>query len=270
MSARTNKKNLFVKAMRKHNRKQAKAAATVVRAMRQAKLRPGASGVYRTLLNPRVQGFLGLEKKYFDTAIQATQVITNPAGFTDGIYNPQLSFADSNSVSAPSQGPGPQQRIGKSITITGVYLRGTIFISSQQDIAARPNAFHYFVALVLDTQTNGAQCTSSDIFQNQSAGVSTIHVPLRNLINSKRFRILKSEHGTVQANDYSSDGSSWYTAGMAHTFDFFVPLELQVNFADASGSDIANVIDNSLHVVASSNYSGYSFIEYNARIRFLG
>lgn len=191
------KKKAFVKA-HKSSAKQRAAAATVIKSMRMAKLRPGAAGVYRALLNPRVQGFLGLEKKFYDTARDATAVVTT-TGWANGVYNPNISGSQgspliTNCISVPSQGPGPQQRIGKAITIKSLQLKGIIEAVSLTFAAATPPQAHFaFLAIVLDTQTNGAQCAASDIFTNLSLNSNGLACPTRNLLNAKRFKILKSE-----------------------------------------------------------------------------
>jgi len=272
------KKRAFVKAVRKQRTSAAKAADTVIKQYRMAKLRPGAAGVYRALLNPRVQGFLGLEKKFYDTARVGAAIVTT-AAWANGIYNPTLggtmgSTVVVNCMSAPSQGPGPQQRIGKSITIKNVQLKGRIEIPAVENAASalpsRPDGNVLFLALVQDSQTNGAQCVASDIFTNLTSAYGGCVCPMRNLINSKRFTILKSE--TVNYDDLcftNPTAATSVTAARNWFFDWYLPLELPVNFIDETDSDIANVVDNSLHVICMTTGAG-CYITYNARIRFLG
>lgn len=270
------KKKAFVKA-HKTSAKQRAAANTVIRSMRAAKLRPGASGVYRALLNPRVQGFLGLEKKFYDTARVHVAIAGNP-DCTGGVYNPLISgqpgsLTATNCMSVPGQGVGPQQRMGKSITIKSVQIKGMVEIDAVTfPTATPPNGHSVFVALVLDTQTNGAQCTSESIFQNLSNSVYSLCVPTRNLLNAKRFKILKSETFNLDAKTLTLNAipTSMF-AGVGATVDWYLPLELPVNFIEQTDEDIANVVDNSLHLIAFYNQTNLTArITYNARIRFLG
>lgn len=273
MSTRTKaRKNTFVKAVQKHNRKQAKAAATVVKNLRMAKLRPGAAGVYRALLNPRVQGFLGLEKKYFDTRRNAEVVATLAYG--NWIYNPLAADIGYDSIATPETGVGPTHRLGKHITIKSIQIRGQFSIDGYT-IASIPRVPEVFLALVLDTQTNGAQCGGGDIFTNPDGSLKTITHPLRNLLNAKRFRVLKESVFTFPVPDTWYTGAANVQAGTFVSFDWYLPCEIQVNFKDDSQGLIANVIDNSIHVVATCSTGAHSFgppvyIDYNARVRFLG
>lgn len=270
------KKKAFVKA-HKTNAKQRAAAATVIKHMRSARMRPGAAGVYRALLNPRVQGFLGLEKKFYDSARAGGPIITTNQ-WVNGVYPPTMggtmgSTVNVNSISTPSQGPGPQQRIGKSITIKSVQLKGRVQAVGQLNgITPLPlrDGNCIYLALVLDTQTNGAQCVASDVFTNLSSVYGGMICPMRNLLNAKRFKILKSE--SVNLDDIALSNptaTSCVVPARDWFFDWYLPLELPVNFIDESDSDIANVVDNSLHVICMATGES-SYLTYNARIRFLG
>lgn len=274
MSTRTKaRKNTFVKAVQKHNRKQAKAASTVVKNLRMAKLRPGAAGVYRALLNPRVQGFLGLEKKYLDTRRISVE-LTNTAALANMVYNPLAADQGYDCISTPETGVGPTNRLGKHITIKSVQIRGT-FASIWEVLGSGFSTPSVFIALVLDTQTNGAQCTAADIFTNPGNVINTAVHPLRNLINAKRFRVLKEELLTLPTSESWYTGAQNVVSGTRADFDWYLPCEIQVNFKDDSQGLVANVIDNSLHVICATSSGAHLtfppvYLDYSARVRFLG
>jgi len=263
-------------AIRRHNtRVRAGQAKRMVQGMRTARLRPGAAGVYNALLNPRVQGFLGLEKKYFDTLRGSTAVVTTAAwsvGFyrpTDGYPNPIAG--GTNSICSPTQGPGPQQRIGKAIRLTSVQIKGSVYAALTSTLTTCPGSHLFYVALVLDTQTNMAQCASDDVFLNPTVDYHTVVTPLRNLLNSKRFKILKSELFDLNRMSLAWSAPNFATCGRSAPIDWFLPLDLEINFDANTDSDVGNIVDNSLHVAcATSNQDGTSYIVYNARIRYLG
>lgn len=270
------KKRAFVKAHTKSRTAAAKAAEVVIKNYRMAKLRPGAAGVYRALLNPRVQGFLGLEKKFYDTAKGQTAILTTDA-WAAGVYNPTVSgtmgsVTGTNCLSVPSQGSGPQQRIGKAITIKSLQMKGTVTHSNVLSGGALPvPSAKVFVALVLDTQTNGAQCTAADIFTNLAPDYNTLPVPMRNLLNSKRFKILKSDTFDLDTKStaYNAGLNQYACNGNSVVIDWYLPMDLPVNFIDETDQDIGNVVDNSIHVIAASS-SAFTYLAYSARIRFLG
>jgi len=277
MSTRKARAKRLRKEIKKHNvtqnRRTAAAAATLVKHMRNAKLRPGAAGVYRALLNPRVQGFLGLEKKFFDTG-RAPSTIVTVSTWANGIYNPTITFpvipGDTNCLSAPPQGAGASQRIGKSITIKSIQFKGAVYwIPYAAESAASSRTC--FVALVLDTQTNGAQCIAPDIFQNVCNANQTLPTPTRNLLNAKRFKILKSEVFEMDPQtSLALAGPEYVVAGRSKPIDWYLPCEIPVNFLEETDSTVANVVDNSVHVVVSCSDPNYAVVAYNARIRFLG
>jgi len=262
-------------AIRRHNtRVRAGQAHRMVQGMRSARLRPGAAGVYNALLNPRVQGFLGLEKKYFDT-YRPWVAVTTTAAWSVGIYRPTDGYPNpiaggTNSICSPTQGSGPQQRIGKSIRVASVQIKGSVVAVDTNTLATASGSHKFYVALILDTQTNMAQCASDDVFLNPTGDYHTVVTPLRNLLNSKRFKILKSETFDVDRQSLTFNSPYFSTNGRSALIDWFLPLDLEINFDANTDSDVGNIVDNSLHVACASSNSDLSYFIYNARIRFLG
>jgi len=226
---------------------------------------------YRALMNPRIQGLLGMEKKFFDTAIQTTPVVTTDA-WANGVYNPVTVFTGSDCVSTPSVGPAANQRVGKQITLKQLYLRGSMHLAPNVDAAYVPGQTSAFLAVVLDTQTNGAQTASDQIYYNPSGTIDGRVHPLRNLQNAQRFRVLKEEVFVFPNPTavFNSATNKLIYAGTGVEFDWFLPLDLQVNFDNDTTATIANVEDNSLHIIAAANDDNGVHLTYSARIRYLG
>jgi len=147
---------------------------------------------------------------------------------------------------------------GKRIVVKNVSVNGTIIVPSAS-VTAEP--IRVFVAMVLDTQTNGAQCDSELIFKNLSGYATSAVVPLRNLLYSKRFRVLKS-----QIFDLTAPAVGY---GAMRSFEWFAPMELPVNFTASDTGVVGNIVDNSIHMVAYATRTGAT-LEYNSRIRFQG
>jgi len=225
----------------------------------------------RAMLNRRTAGFLGLEKKFFDTAVAAV-ALNAASDASAGEFDPTALPGAVACLSAPAQGDGEQNRDGKRIVIKSLQIKGQCAIPAQEGIADPPYPCKVFIAVVQDMQTNGAQLNSEDVFKNQmntSAGAAD---PLRNLLFASRFRVLKSgtydltpnNNGHLAANDF-------YHGGSLVDFEWFIPLEMPVNFNSGTTAVIANVIDNSIHVIAyASSTFNTPTIQYNARIRFMG
>jgi len=221
----------------------------------------------RMVANAVSMGFMGIEKKFLDTARTDVAIVT-PAALTGGEYDP--STGCTGCLSCPAQGDTEQSRDGKRIVIDSLIIKG--YVRSLATLTEAPvENDKVFVCVILDTQSNGAQLNSEDVFKNTSAAGSLIVDPTKNLLFGNRFRILKS-----QVYDLTPVGIVAATATIAHCgvrrdFDWYIPFKggLQVNLNAGTTADVANVIDNSLHVVAFSVASNNA-IGYNARIRFQG
>lgn len=235
----------------------------LVRNKRRAALRARA-------LNVQTAGFLGIEHKFLETALIA-QAITSPVDASGGEVDPSAT----SMISTPAQGDGEEQRDGKRIIIDSADIRMRLNLpASNAGFASPSNPVKVFVALVLDTQSNGAQMNSEDCFKNDSGDAQLAACPMRNLLFGSRFRVLRQgvfdltpvTLSHIAVNLFSHNGRSvikyWHVK---------FPGGLPVNFNAGTTASIANVVDNSLHMIAySTTTTGTPTISYNARIRFRG
>lgn len=217
-------------------------------------------------MNVTTAGLLGTEIKYYDTGLQAT-AIANVGDCTSGEFDPSAT----SMISTPVQGDGAQNRDGKRIMITSVHVRGVINQPPLVNQTALPTAVRVFVALVLDTQSNGVQMSSENCFTNPSGNSATASTPVRNLSFAKRFRVLREQIFQLPLQNAAYDGTNIEVGGPGVHFDWFKKVKIPVNFtATGTTADIANVQDNSLHIIAFTNSAAVPTITYNARIRFVG
>lgn len=223
--------------------------------------------VARAQMNAVTAGFLGIEKKFYDTALAVTAIL-NPTDATGGELDPSAT----SMISTPAVGDGEQNRDGKRIVIDSVHVRGTINRPPVENSIDPPVADKVFLALVLDTQSNGAQMNSEDCFKNLSGSVYGAIEPMRNLLFGSRFRVLRSDVFDLDPRTCSAEGDNLHSVGgVTQCFDWFVPLNaLPVNFNAGTTSSIANVVDDSLHMIGYSIGGGNCTLTYNARIRFQG
>jgi len=222
------------------------------------------------VLNRRVGGFLGIEKKFYDTYRIAAQV-TNALLWFGCEYDPAPLC-----LNAPAQGAGPQQREGRKITCSSIQVRGQLMLPGYTG-ATYPTAgaCTVFVALLMDTQSNGSQFNSEDVYVNPAGSIAGGVCPLRNLETGKRFKVLKTQ--TFDLSNMASiaiAGANFVGEPVSTTFDWFVPLDFVTSFNASAVEGVVNVMDNSLHIVANSTYSSTGLytpeLTYNARLRFLG
>lgn len=123
------------------------------------------------------------ELKFLDTHLDYFQLSVDSA-MTGGIIAP------SGIASIPARGDGPSNFNGRGVVIKNWSVKGSFDLIREEDMAHPPNGRLAFIALVLDTQTNGTQCVSQDIFTNPGNVIAAMCSPMVNLLNSRRFVIL--------------------------------------------------------------------------------
>lgn len=208
--------------------------------------------------NLRTGGFVGIETKYVDQTKAETSFVASNAGG-------ELDPATNNCLNAVAQGTTQNQRDGQSYHIKSVNVRGSIYRKSTADATAAWNYTTGWIALVLDTQSNGAQLNSEDVYT--SVGLPS--QSFRNLQYAPRFRVLKYFEFNFDSPNMSFDGTNIERGGQVVPFNFYVKnLNIPVRCTD-TGATVADIQDNSLHIIgAASDTSPY--ISYESRVRFVG
>ncbi len=213
----------------------------------------------------RPSSFLGIETKFFDSS-RAASALTAPTDAAGGEHDPTTL----NTLFAPVQGTGAQNRDGRKVKMTSIEISGVVDVSSQVNQTATDVSGKVFIALVLDKQTNAAQLNSEDVFDNQSASVALAASPMRDLERSTRFRVLKKWEFVIAQPEMVFDGTNIEQMGYHKAFYLKMGLGQTVEFI-ANGGTVADIQDNSLHMVAyCSNTSLAPRLNYNCRVNFIG
>lgn len=212
--------------------------------------------------NLRTAGFLGIEKKFYDTYLtnQAIVATTNGAEVDPA--------ADLSCLNAIAQGDGESNRDGRRCILKSVYVKGVLEASGVADAADPQPAKVVRVIMVLDRQTNGVQLNSEDVLKD-SAG-SDVN-SFTNLQHSGRFRIMYDRTFVIPTGVVMADGANTGSQQMGKVpFKIYRNLNIPVTF-DGTTENIANITDNSLHMLAiCDNATGIPKISYQARVRFVG
>ncbi len=216
--------------------------------------------------NARTAGFLGIEKKFYDTSLQGAS-IGAAGGLNAGEYNPSATIC----LNSVTQGDGESQRDGRKIVMKYISVSGKVDYalgSNQTSLDTFPTIKIY---LVLDQQTNGALLNSEDVFINPSAHASLSASSFRNLQYIQRFKVLKTVTISTRPRMAVYDGTNIEEAGHGYPFTMNVPLnDIPVNYSGTTET-IANIVDNSLSIVAfATATSAGNVLSYNARLRFVG
>lgn len=217
-------------------------------------------------MNLRTAGYLGIELKFYDKGVVAN-AFASSANCSGGELDPSPTTC----FTTISQGDGESNRDGRKATIKSLYLKGMVVIPSQPNQAGAERADLCFLAVVLDTQTNGAQLNSEDVYTNPGGDASGCAVPFRNLQYSKRFKILATRLITLHDPNMTYDGTNIEQAGYTKPFKINLPnLNIECNYSNTTET-IANSTDNSIHIIGFTNSTGLGpMITYNSRTRFVG
>lgn len=217
-------------------------------------------------INVRTGGFRGMEVKFTDVSRERAVLAS---GTMTGLEADPSTKLCLNSLTA---GPGESQRIGRKIHMLSIQLAGVID-TTIMSLSTMPLNNTYFVALVLDTQTNGAQLASELVFKNNSGVVNTCTAPFRNLKYVDRFKVLWSKQlkrNPAGSTQHIASGSDFDTAGTITPFKMNMRLNIDVLYDDTTGN-VSAITDNSLHIIACTNSELLApFIRYNCRIRYTG
>lgn len=252
-------------------RARTEAAATIQRAWRTfATRRASTFARARRVGNVRTAGLLGIEYKYNDAAFHAgTALATSNNGA--GMEIPP-SAANWNICSVP-QGDASNQRDGRRIVIKQLIVRGQIYWTAVAAQASIPVGQVISIWLVLDTQTNGANCNSEAVFSNTAGANLNGPYSYRNPLYGQRFRILwkKTFHSPPWVTGQDAAGTFSVSSGNSVPFAAIVNnMNLPVTYNGTSGI-ISEIQDNSIHVMAcTTGTTAAPTIQWSARIHFVG
>jgi len=235
-------------------------------------VRSGSGMLRRFRGLPRATG-LGIETKFFDTLASAIAINAPPAtaAWTGLELNPTTFLC----FNCPQQGTGASNREGRYITMESLQVTGVMNFAAQVDQTAADQAPVIKLWLVLDKQTNGGTATgldSENVYTNpvatQIGGIS----PLRNMLFSKRYKVLKEFCLDLEQLQLSFDGTNIEQEGAHKVFDFFVDLKHRKVEFSANAGTVADIVTNGLFLVGCcSNSAGVATtLTYNARLRFRG
>lgn len=218
----------------------------------------------------RGASMLGLELKFLDCAWNGVALNTSTDG-ADGEIQP--SSGCTGCISVPQQGDTGSQRDGRKFVIKSVWVSGVIETNAVEDQGNGSEFTGFYFALVLDTQCNGATINSEDVFINPSTSASAMFpTPLRNLQNSKRFRILDSKYIRAGGAYAVPDGAN--TGSLSAQNTPVLNLNWKGNLTvDTSGTtaNVASATDNAIHLIAYAASTGPSpTFTGKSRVRFMG
>ncbi len=204
------------------------------------------------------RAFRNQEVKFFDTEITNTVMSATWAALEPATTN----------LTAVAQGDGESNRDGRKFTLKSIHIRGFLETAVQESQATPLSDILCRIVLVHDTQTNGAQLTATEVMD--AGGTDDIN-SFRNLGFTNRFKVLHDKTHRILRNN-TNEGAVNLFASASTTYPFTInktfKVPINVLMSD-TGADIANVTDNSIHMIAITT-STASLMNYQCRLRFTG
>lgn len=219
--------------------------------------------IERRTPNTRVGGFTGIERKFVDYAV-------NGDAFTTVWAGGEMEDGTALSVSAVAQGDGESQRDGRMYYIESVFIHGHVVRAAVESAVAPLDDVRCRVALVLDTQTNGAQLNAEDVFLTIGAGSDVLSY--RNLQYSKRFKILRDIDLVISSTGQTNEGA----VNLFAAPQTIVPFKMNYKFkkpipvhCTGTTAAVSSITDNSIHVIGTAQATS-ALLTYQSRVRFRG
>lgn len=201
------------------------------------------------------------EMKYFDSTKAATNLVAS-ADWTGTEFDP------TSSMFAPTVGATINQRIGRKVVAKSLRVRGIIGTNPSTTGAPYPPC-QVRLLLVQDMQTNATQLNGEDVMQAPATATALAATNSRQALTQLgRFRVLKDKVIVLQDPNFMS--SAVAGAPLLRPFKFNIDLKDQiVTFNSTNGGTIADVVDNSWHILVDASDIGMvPFIQYEARVSF--
>jgi len=219
------------------------------------------------------------EMKYMDSELQlaaigvctTTWVAGTNADPTTTLNLGSAAVATPANLCSPTVGAALNQRIGRSILVHKIKVRGTIVCGSQTPANGGETASKVRILLVQDGQTNAGLMTGAQLLRDGGVATTTIN-SFQNPDNFGRFRVLKDVSFVMQdPNAYTDAVPAPAMNGIKRNFKFNVNFKkpVKVQFNATNGGTGADIVDNSFHIFAGTDAAALTpTLSYYCRVAY--
>lgn len=205
---------------------------------------------------------------YFDTERTSTAITANTASWTATEYDPNTSAM--LCLFAPVTGDDIFNRQGRKIFVKKIRIMGQLFVPTQTAQTVTDNPVLCRIIVYQDKQTNIAQSQGEDLISS-GAGSDAIHM-FQNVANLGRFRVWYDKFHVLENPNMVNVGATPATFeqnGLIRNFKITIKPNVEVNYNATNGGTVADVVDNSFHLIANIGTSGLSpTLTYKVRTVF--
>lgn len=210
-------------------------------------------------------GQIVADNHYFDgQSLQATQAITAISTiWTNGThletYKGAAGTTAIGSLFCPVEGNDITDRYGRKAFLKKIRIVGTLRVPKQSAQNAADNGMKIRIIVVRDGQTNGAALTPANVI---SSGFEVPAIDMfQNTANFGRYKIYKDKIITFDNPSMANDTGA--TAGIVQSglekhFKLNVNVNDWVTFNATNGGTIADIVDNSYHLLIACDNGDYA------------
>lgn len=211
----------------------------------------------------RTRGPIGTETKYFDGQRIGITVVAD-----ESWAGTEVDLATFNTLFCPAVGAAFNQRIGRKVFLRKLVVRGILQQAAQAAQTGADQGITVRLVLFQDMQTNAVQAQGEELML-PSVAANDIAIPcaFQNPANFGRFRVLKDKTFTIGDANISWNGTNMSQQGINKTFKFVVRFRepVCVSFNNTNGGSVADIVDNSFHMLANATTTGDLTLHYNVR-----
>lgn len=220
------------------------------------------------------------EMKYFDCELSSTAISACTTTWVAGtMIDPGTTINLGDAAVAtplclfvPKVSAALNGRIGRKCRVLKISFHGILTVAAQVGQADADPASLIRLMLVMDTQTNAAQMTGANLMNDAGAAtVTTLSHQNPNFFG--RFRVLKEKMITISALPITGvvAGATIVQTSFARTIKFAhkFAIPILVNFNATNAGTVADIIDNSFHIVCGCSNVAYApSISYYTRVAY--
>lgn len=173
-------------------------------------------------------------------------------------------------IFCPIEGNDISNRYGRKAFLKKIRLDAVIRVPPQVLQSTGDNGCVVRALLVQDKQTNGVSLTGDQVLS--SGYINPMICSYQNTSNFGRFKVLKDRSFVMQnasiANDAAATGNI-VQQGLVKTFSWSVKINEWVNFNSTNGGTVADIIDNSYHLIMGTDSTSLGpTVQYKCRCVF--
>lgn len=228
---------------------------------------PGRQQQYfvpRSFGNPRAI----TERKYYTASrngLALTDLTTN-----DDWTGTEADIATTNCLFAPVTGDDFNNRDGRKVQVIAIKIRGFVEADAQTNQTTADQSCMIRMLLLVDKQTNATQFNGEDVLSGQT-NTRCINA-FQNPAFFGRFKVLKDKQFILQNPSMTFDGTNVEQSGVRRMFKITHKFRkpMVVHFNATNGGTVADIIDNSFHIMAGYDQGGLNpSLTYTVRTTFI-